>query len=147
MLGAMYGSVGFSLPFDPELGRFDSSQITREFMIGDGKMVRRTHNQHTRISAILTLHHYDIQSMRYSRLAKSPEGYAALIDDSISFPEEKAIGVTVWENAVASKPLPRDLFRGSFDEWWSIEGDGQDLTFVGDRLRDLREPVDDSYMR
>jgi hypothetical protein len=139
MLGAMYGSLGFTLPFDPELGRFDSSQIKREFIVGDGKMVRRTHNQHTRISAILTLHHYNIQAMRYSRHAKTPGGYAELMNDSISFPEEKGVGVTVWENAVASKPLPRDLFRGPLDQWWSFEGDAQELSYVGDRLRELRE--------
>jgi hypothetical protein len=139
MLGAMYGSLGFTLPFDPGLGHFDSSQIKREFIVGDGKMVRQGYNQHTRISAILTLHHYDLQAMRYSRHARTPEGYTELVNDSVSFPQEKAIGVTVWENGVASKPLPRDLFRGSFDQWWSIEGDTQELTFVGERLRELRD--------
>jgi hypothetical protein len=61
------------------------------------------------------------------------------VNDSISFPEEKGVGVTVWENAVANKPLPRDLFRGSLDQWWSCEGDAQELSFVGDRLLELRE--------
>ena len=140
MLGAMYGDIGFSISFDPDLGHFDSSQITKEFMRGNGKMVRRSHNQHTRISAILTLHRYDIQTMRYTRHAKTPEGRYEILQESVSFPEEKGVGVTVWENAVSSKPLPRDLFRGSLDQWWSVEGDVQDLSFVGNRLRELRDP-------
>jgi hypothetical protein len=139
MLGAMYGSVGFNLPFDPELGHFDSSQITQQFMIGDGKMVRRFHNQHTRISAILTLHQYDIQAMRYTRHAKTPKGRVEILEELVSFPEEKEVGVTVWENAVASTRLPRDLFRGPLDQWWSVEGDAQELTFVGERLRGFRD--------
>jgi hypothetical protein len=139
MLGAMYGNVGFTLPFDPELGRFDSSKITREFVARDGMMVRSNQNRNTRISAILTLHHYDIQAMRYSRYARTSEGYAELVNDLVSFPEEKRVGVTVWENAVANKPLPRDLFRGSLDQWWSVEDGAQDLSFVGDSLRELRE--------
>jgi hypothetical protein len=47
-----------------------------------------------------------------------------------------ALGVTVWENAVASKKLPSDLFSGDMDAWWETDGMGnQSLTFVGARRR------------
>jgi hypothetical protein len=49
-----------------------------------------------------------------------------------------ALGVTVWENAVASKKLPSNLFRGDMDGWWETDGNGeQSLTFIGDRRRAL----------
>lgn len=47
-----------------------------------------------------------------------------------------ALGATVWENAVASKKLPNDPFRGDMDAWWETDGKGnQNLNFVGDRRR------------
>src|SRR5260370_22051290 len=55
-----------------------------------------------------------------------------------------ALGVTVWESAVALRKLPSDLFRGDMDAWWETDGNGgQSLTFVGDRRRALG--VDDRH--
>jgi hypothetical protein len=52
--------------------------------------------------------------------------------------DEYALGVTVWENAVAAKRLPKGLFRGEMDAWWEADNiGGQGLTFIGDRRRSL----------
>ena len=66
------------------------------------------------------------------------ERLADIVHGDIEMPEEDAtaLGVTVWENAVASKKLPSDLFRGDMDAWWETDGMGnQNLTFVGERRR------------
>lgn len=138
VLGSMYGNLGFSLPFNPQLGHFDSSQMQRKFVVGEGKMVRPSRNQNTRISAILSLHDYDVQFMRTLRHGNTPQGYSELMHGTTKFREEHITGVTVWENATSSRRLPRDLFRGEMDRWWSIEGGEQSLTFVGGKLEELQ---------
>jgi hypothetical protein len=71
------------------------------------------------------------------------ERLADIMRGDIEMPDENAIalGVTVWENAVASRKLPKDLFRffrGDMDAWWETDGTGrQSLTFIGDRRRTL----------
>jgi hypothetical protein len=47
--------------------------------------------------------------------------------ESIEMPDENALalGVTVWENAVALRKLPSDLFRGDMDAWWETDGNGR----------------------
>jgi hypothetical protein len=49
-----------------------------------------------------------------------------------------ALGVTVWENGIAAKKLPTDMFRGEMDAWWECDGTGdQRLIFIGERRRAL----------
>jgi hypothetical protein len=55
MLGAMYGNLGFTIPFNTETGVADSSQIESKFFAGAGKMVRPTRYQNTRIAALISL--------------------------------------------------------------------------------------------
>ena len=65
---------------------------------------------------------------------------ADIMRGDIEMPDENAIalGVTVWENAVASRKLPSDLFRGNMDAWWETDDTGgQSLTFIGDQRRAL----------
>jgi hypothetical protein len=52
-------------------------------------------------------------------------------------PEEKQIGVIVWENAVARIPLSRELFTGPYDERWGFDGRHQSIVFRGEKLADL----------
>jgi len=47
--------------------------------------------------------------------------------------------VTVWENAVASRKLPKDLFRGEMDAWWEVTEEGRQLpTYIGRLRRELQ---------
>jgi hypothetical protein len=58
MLGAMYGNLGFTVPFDPVPGTADASRIESKFLIGEGKMVRPSRFQNTRIAALISLVSY-----------------------------------------------------------------------------------------
>ena len=44
---------------------------------------------------------------------------------------ELGLGVVVWDNAFAEIPLPLDIFRGPYDERWSIVANDQVLMFRG----------------
>jgi len=146
MLGAMYGDFGYKIPFDPVRGQADADQIRAEFLVGKGKMVRATHVQNTRIAALITVHQYALWHLAMRKHANTDNGrtrgerLADISRGDLEMPDYNAIalGVTVWENAVATKKLPSDLFRGEMDAWWGTDGAGaQRLTFVGERRRAL----------
>ena len=44
----------------------------------------------------------------------------------------------VWENAVALKKLPNDLFRGEMDAWCEVTDGRQRPTFIGALRRELQ---------
>jgi hypothetical protein len=52
------------------------------------------------------------------------ERLAYFMCGDIDIPEENATArrVAVWENAVASKKLPSDLFRSGMDAWRETDG-------------------------
>ena len=144
MLGAMYGDLGFKLPYSPALGHFDRSQMTQEFLIKRGKMLQPStreepRKQNTRIAALVTLHKYDVQHLRRLKHARKAGGYADITNGVVDFPPEVRPGVTVWENAYADKRLPQDIFRGPLDQWWTVESDGQQRSYIGPELEQLRE--------
>ncbi|HME01301.1 MAG TPA: hypothetical protein VKM93_28810 [Terriglobia bacterium] len=94
--------------------------------------------ENRRISAILTLRHYPAGKRRYSRWWKGIRAQikAGAIDrDAVPEPDfdfgELGLGVVVWDNAYADVPLPLDIFRGPFDERWSVVDNDQRLTFRG----------------
>jgi hypothetical protein len=48
-------------------------------------------------------------------------------------------GVTVWENAVATRKLPRDMLRGEMDAWREVTEDGRQVPpFIGELRRELQ---------
>ncbi len=144
MLGAMYGDVGLRFPFDPGGHGSSNQEVTTEFLVGKGKMVRPSRLQNTRIAAIISIQefavwhlamrkyiHSDDGRTKQERVQDTHNGTAGLPDNT----EAKEIGVTVWENAVASKKLPGDLFKGVMDAWYEISKDHQALAFAGERRR------------
>ncbi|MGI8772196.1 MAG: hypothetical protein ACR2JE_12260 [Acidobacteriaceae bacterium] len=143
ILGAMYGDMGWSIPFSPELGHFDSSKMEREFIKGRGKMVGKTTIRNTRIAALLTLHNYDLATLRNNRYIRLDDGrerserVSDLLEERVFHPDEHHTGITVWENALAANRLPRDLFKDEMDDWWSVDGGYQSHSFVGSKLREL----------
>jgi hypothetical protein len=147
MLGAMYGDFGYRVPFDPRPGAQQTEEVRSEFLVGKGKMVRPSRLQNTRIAALISIQefavwqlamrkyvHTDDGRTRNERVQDIYDGIAGLPEDT----EAKETGVTVWENAAATKKLPSDLFRGEMDAWYEASSDGhQTLTFCGERRRAL----------
>ena len=119
MLGAMYGDYSLRIPFNPMLGRLESDEASYEFRPGEGMTMGLNKKKNTRLSAVISLHNWTIHT--------SADG----------MDPEHVPGVTVWENAHARAPMPRDLFRGAMDSWWTVEGEEQRLSFIGDRLLGL----------
>ena len=138
MLGAQYGDAGFKLPFDPNLGRAVGDPETA--FLSRGKMIRPywREPENRRISAILTLRHYPVGKRRYSRWREEIREQiktGAIDPDAVPQPDfdfgELGLGVVVWDNAYAEIPLPLDIFRGPYDERWSVVVNDQRLTFRG----------------
>jgi hypothetical protein len=145
MLGAMYGDYGFKIPFNSDLGHHDASQMTSEFLLGRGKVVRRSRLQNTRIAALVTLHNFHLWNYAMRKYLNTDDRRTRLErgDDVESgrapMPEydATAVGVTVWQNATATKRLPPDLFRGNLDAWCEVTEEGQGFTYIGDYRREL----------
>jgi hypothetical protein len=139
MLGSMYGDMGFTIPINVESGQADASQIRRDFLIGKGKMVRRSRFQNTRISALISLHNYHTFAKEAALYIRTDDGRAheeRWLDvhaGRTNISADPTPCVTVWENAVAKRRLPRDLFRGSMDAWWTADEGNQELSFIGER--------------
>ena len=149
MLGSMEGNYGFSMPFDPKTGHIDPSKATHGFHEG-GKMVRphSTEPQNTRISALITLRPVRVGYTKYERqvgnLARegnhTPEEY---FDAAAPFDlNEEYLGVIVWENRFASKPFPRELFAGPYDERWGADGTELKRIYAGTGILVLEQPTD-----
>lgn len=139
MLGAMYGNFGFTIPFNTETGIGDASKIESKFLTGEGKMVRPSRFQNTRIAALISLvsyHTFTKEALLYWRTddGRSPE---ERWDDAFSgragISQEPTLCCTVWENGTAKRRLPQDLFRGPMDAWWTRDEDHQGPSFIGER--------------
>jgi hypothetical protein len=145
MLGAMYGDYGFKIPFDTVRGVADPDLISSEFLVGKGKMVRKSRLQNTRIAALITVQQYKVWHLAMRKYMNTDDGRprneraGELIRGEVDLGDCEAVetGVTVWENAVATRKLPKDMFRGEMDAWWESSGDEQRLTFVGEHRRAL----------
>jgi hypothetical protein len=143
MLGAMYGDAGFTFPINVETG--ETGPLAPAFL-RRGKMIRPGVGtpQNTTISALITLRNYVVGMKRAGKIARKHPHLS--IEDVIALAEkqyprfdidEKRVCVIVWESAVASKPLPRDLFNGPYDERWGVESGSQGLTFRGEKMAEL----------
>ncbi|MFP5205897.1 MAG: hypothetical protein ACLGSH_11120 [Acidobacteriota bacterium] len=146
MLGSMYGDMGFRVPLGIRPGAPANDDVRSEFLVGKGKMVRPSRLQNTRIAALISIQEFSIWHLAMRKYINTDdgrtraergrdvfEGTAGLPDDM----EAKESGITVWENAAASKKLPSDLFNGQMDAWYEFSYGYQTLTFVGERRRSL----------
>ncbi len=139
MLGAMYGNLGFTIPFDPVAGSADSSKIESKFLVGDGKMVQPSRFQNTRIAALISLVSYSTFAKEALLYLRTDDGRSReeRWDDALSgragISQEPTLCVTVWENGTAKRRLPQDLFRGPMDAWWTCDEDQQGASFIGER--------------
>ena len=143
MLGAMYGDFGFEIPFDMKTGRGDRSGINGKFVIGRGKMVRTGGVRNTRLAALISVHNYYTATQEISLYLNKEDGRTKkermedIHSGKVAFSEDPIPCVTVWENGVAPLRLPRHMFRGDMDAWWTHDGDEQTLSYVGDRRQRL----------
>jgi hypothetical protein len=139
MLGAMYGNFGFTIPFDPVSGTGDASRIESKFLVGEGKMVRPTRFQNTRISALISLVSYSTFAKEASLYLNNDDGrsreerWIDALSGCAGISQEPTLCVTVWENGTAKQRLPQDLFRGPMDAWWTCDRNQQGPSFIGQR--------------
>jgi hypothetical protein len=139
MLGAMYGNLGFTIPFDPESGTADDSRIESKFLVGEGKMVRPTRFQSTRIAALISIVSFSTfakEALLYMRTddGRSPEDrWSDALSGAAGISQDPTLCATVWENGTAKRKLPRDLFRGPMDAWWTCDQDQQGPSFIGEK--------------
>lgn len=142
MLGAMYGDFAFRVPLSIGPDK-PAGEITSGFTPGKGRMLPHGRPQNTRISAIVSLQNYYVRAKEGLAYLNTDDGrskadrFRDLEEGRVSFPEYVPC-VTVWENAFAKKRFPEDLFRGPMDARWSIKGEHQVLSFIGDDRKRLR---------
>lgn len=148
MMGAMYGDPGFQMSFNTKTGVGDPKSIRPIYIPGKGKMIRKTEVQNTRIAALITIIDHKLWRHAMRKYINTENGRSrqerakdAMEPEAFGLPDFEAsmAGVTVWENAVASRKLPKDLFRGEMDAWWEVTEDGrQRPTFIGGLRRELQ---------
>jgi hypothetical protein len=158
--GAMLGPVAVSIPFNPTIGKFDSSQA-RDVFGGKGKC-GPSHN--TTLSAVLVLEPLLLGERRfrchYNRLRNEMVNQRPTWDELFEMERaerEKALGterdpgliqwrVVVHENPWASNPLDRSLFCSRFDErHGDLDHDGTiQRIFAGDAVEEI-EALEEEY--
>lgn len=158
--GAMLGPIAVSIPFNPRIGEFDSSQA-RDVFSGRGKC-GPSHN--TSLSAVLVLEPLLLGERRfrchYNKLRSEMAGRKPTWDELFELERterEKALGtecdpgliqwrVIVHENPWASNPLDRSLFCSRFDErYGDRDRDGTiQRIFAGDAVMEI-EALEEKY--
>jgi hypothetical protein len=139
MLGAMYGNFGFTIPFNTETGIADASRIESKFLVGQGKMVRLSRFQNTRIAALISLvrsNTFTAEALAYHQTddGRSPEErWEDAFSGRAGISQEPTVCCTVWENGTAKRRLPQDLFRGPMDAWWTCDEDHQGPSLIGEK--------------
>ena len=144
-MGAMYGNLGWQMPVDVETGTADPDAMRTIYIPGRGKMIRKNEVQNTRIAALIVILDYHIWHAAMRKYMNTDDGrdrkerYIEIMQGEAELPDHdlRISGVTVWENAVASKKLPKTLFRGEMDAWWEVIDDFQIPTFIGARRKEL----------
>ena len=143
VLGAMYGDLGLTIKINTVTGQMVEGSENQEFL-SRGKMLLRKHDdsaevRNTTISSLITVRHI---RTGYANLCKTLRDNKSRlnfdlgrwINTSRDFDsDEQHLGVIVWENNFARIPLPRDLFRGRFDERYGVDDQGcLQRIYVGD---------------
>ncbi len=158
--GAMLGNFGYRIPFDAESGTFDSGAMTQTFTTGGA--MHRYHSGHPiapqnqTISAILVMDLLPIGRMRFEdyieeietkrRLAGLPgltlDEHLQLVRDSQGTERDYSLtqlrGV-VHENPYARITLPRELFRGPYDERYGPKDGHLETLYVGSGILALEK--------
>jgi hypothetical protein len=147
IMGAMYGDLGLQTSVNTETGVADKRAYRLVCIPGKGKMIRRSGIQNTRIAALITVTNHRLWPHAMSKYLDTEDGRSrqeraadVMNPEAVGLPpfDAEMLGVTVWENAVATRKLPKDLFRGDMDAWWEVTSEGRQLpTFIGSLRRKL----------
>ena len=148
IMGAMYGDPGFQMSFNTKTGDGDPKTLRPIYIPGRGKMIRRSEVQNTRIAALITVINHKLWHHAMRKYLNTEDGRSrreradeVMTPEAIGLPPFDATmpAITVWENAVATRKLPKALFRGEMDAWWEVTPEGRQLpTFIGTLRRDLK---------
>ena len=147
MMGAMYGDFAYQMSVNTETGTADPDTLEPIYIPGKGKMIRKREIQNTRIAALIVVIDHHIWNYAVRKYMNTEDGrtrherYLDIHNGEADLPDVDARlpGVTVWENAVASRKLPKDLFRGEMDAWWEVNEDGRQLpTYIGQLRTELQ---------
>jgi hypothetical protein len=147
MMGAMYGDFGCQMSVNTETGTADPDTLEPIYIPGRGKMIRKREIQNTRIAALIVVVDHHIWNYAMRKYLNTEDGrtrqerYLDIHNGEADLPDVDARlpGVTVWENAAASRKLPKDLFQGEMDAWWEVTEDGRQLPiYIGQLRRELQ---------
>lgn len=158
---AMFGNLGIQFPVNTETGAGDMSK-TKQVFHGGGKMFRYKNGdpiaaQNTTISAILVLRQYMVGNKRFEIAIKRKEKELGRKLELPEFMDEiesaKGTGmdfslsqlrVICHENPVARIQLPRELFRGPYDERYG-DSEGRIVRlFCGSHIAALEKEAADA---
>jgi excisionase family DNA binding protein len=149
VLGAMLGSVGFSIPINLETGE-ETGPVKNIFMDG-GKLIHPhiKKPQNTTISAVIALERFTVgqtelqiaveRKERAEQRSLSLEEHLAMLDADREAYGRRVLRTIVYENPHARKALPRDIFTAPFDERWGQDGDLIKQIFIGSELKRLND--------
>jgi hypothetical protein len=142
VLSAMHGDFTFGFMVNTKTGSMVPGTETNFFGNG-GKMTRAGGVVfHTRISALVAVREVPIGRTRhvgYLSQFPSAEWIDRLADDVPFDPNERGLGVIVYENKDAVRPLSRELFQGNYDERWTYDGAAIECVFRGTDLQEVRD--------
>jgi hypothetical protein len=167
--GAMFGDLGIQFPFNPNQDLLDAE--AREVFTKRGKMVhyeegRATEPRNLNTSAVIVLERLGVGERRFKVELRRNERERKKLSRAEAWEIlEKAQGtendyasqklrVVVCENPGARRPLPREMFRGPYDERYGAANAYITRLFVGEGLRELEdleakfpEPGLEEYLR
>ena len=154
-LGAMLGDLG--IQWDVSFDAGAPPDLASWVFGGRGKMIDYKHvkPQNTTISAVITLHQFDLAGPEFELELNRREQSGIGNLDKDEFEEclrkflagrskhapSHVLRTVVFENPYARMPLTRDLFRGDFDVRWGTEGEFIRPVFVGLEL----QRIDDEF--
>lgn len=140
VFSAMHGNLKFGFLVNTQSGAMVPGTETSFF--GEGGKMTPPGGQifHTRINAIIVLREVQIglkRHVEYLSQFHSSEWYDRLSDEVPFDPKEQGLGVIVYENKDAARPLSRGLFRGPYDERWSYDGAAIESVFRGEGVLEV----------
>jgi hypothetical protein len=140
IIGAMLGNLGFQFQFGVKP---DEEHRLEQVFTGGGKMVnyKRQEPQNTTVSSVIVLGTYPLRRNRIRAAIKDRQrelGRGTTLDEDLAFyeamPESsdlRRVRVSVYDNPYARIPLHQDLFKGPYDERWSVDGEFMKRVYLG----------------
>lgn len=158
VFGGMLGDPGFSMVFDTERCTSLPETARNVFLRQGGKMMRyKTRDfQNTRINAIIVLEQCTLRNRAFENatsesfskkslslgreLTERERGIAVVEAWKLYRPlYERVTRVRVCTNPGARKPLAATLFKGDYDEWWSVADGHLERIFAGSRVLEIQD--------